>query len=120
MQYDIKKTGKNILNLYFKEMKKIIIFFIIFLFSSLSFASDEKPGRYFKDQPDITNEPQVHFIYLLNKDSEDNERDINGKMEKELMAANEKVYKMTKGKQKFRYDMREDGKLDISFVRFNR
>ena len=81
---------------------------------------DKKPGRYFKDQPDITNEPQVHFIYLLNKDSEDNEWDINGKMEKELMAANEKVYKMTKGKQKFRYDMREDGKLDISFVRFNR
>ena len=27
---------------------------------------DKKPGRYFKDQPDITNEPQVHFIYLLN------------------------------------------------------
>ena len=27
---------------------------------------------------------------------------------------------MTKGKQKFRYDMRKDGKLDISFVRFDK
>ena len=82
--------------------------------------NDRKSGRYFKDQPDTTNEPQVHFIYILNKDSKDNEWDINGKMEKELLAANEKVLKMTKGKQKFRYDMREDGKLDISFVRFNK
>ena len=82
--------------------------------------NDKKPGRFFKDQPDITDEPQVHFIYILNKDSEDNEWDINGKMEKELLAANEKVFEMTKGKQKFRYDMREDGKLDISFVRFNK
>ena len=41
-------------------------------------------------------------------------------MEKELLAVNEKLLKMTKGKQKFRYDMREDGKLDISFVRFNK
>ena len=67
--------------------------------------NDKKPGRFFIDQPDITDEPQVHFIYILNKDSEDNEWDINGKMEKELLAANEKVIEMTKGKQKFRYDM---------------
>ena len=82
--------------------------------------NDKKPGRFFKDQPDITDEPQVHFIYILNKDSKDNEWDISGKMEKELLALNEKLLKMTKGKQKFRYDMREDGKLDISFVRFNK
>ena len=82
--------------------------------------NDKKPGRFFKDQPDITDEPQVHFIYILNKDSKDNEWDISGKMEKELLAVNEKLLKMTKGKQKFRYDMREDGKLDISFVRFNK
>ena len=120
MLLDIKKTGKNIQNLYFKKMKKIIIFFIIFLFSPFSFASDEKPERYFEDQPDVTDEPQVHFIYLLNKDSEDREWDINGKMEKELLEANEKMFEMTKGKQKFRYDMRKDGKMDISFVRFDK
>ena len=100
-------------------MIKILI--IVFsLFSNAVFASDEKAGRYFEDQPDVTDEPQVHFIYLLNKDSEDREWDINGKMEKELLEANEKMFEMTKGKQKFRYDMREDGKMDISFVRFDK
>ena len=100
-------------------MIKILI--IVFsLFSNAVFASDEKAGRYFEDQPDVTDEPQVHFIYLLNKDSEDREWDINGKMEKELLEANEKMLKMTKGKQKFRYDMREDGKMDISFVRLDK
>ena len=39
-------------------------------------------------------------------------------MESELLEANQKMFDMTKGKQKFRYDFRKDGKLDISFVRF--
>ena len=99
-------------------MKKIIIILSL-LYFSVSLA-DEKSGRYFKDQPDITKEPQIHFIYLLNNDSKDREWDINGKMEAELIEANKKIFKMTKGKQKFRYDMRKDGKLDISFVRFDK
>ena len=99
-------------------MRKIILFLALLMVSS-AFA-DEKPGRFFKDQPDVTNDPQVHFIYLLNKDSKDREWDINGKMESELMEVNEKFFEMTKGKQKFRYDMRKDGKLDISFVRFDK
>jgi len=41
-------------------------------------------------------------------------------MEAELMEANKKMLQMTKGKQKFRYDMRKDGKLDLSFVRFDK
>jgi hypothetical protein len=80
---------------------------------------DKKLGRFFEDQPDVTDKPQVHFIYLLNKESKDNEWDVSGKMEKDLLEANKKMLKMTKGKQKFRYDMREDGKMDISFVRFD-
>ena len=80
---------------------------------------DKKPGRFFKDQPDINHDYQVHFIYLLGSEGKDREWDINGKMEKELLEANEKMFEMTKGKQKFRYDMREDGKMDISFVRFD-
>ena len=99
-------------------MRKIILFLALLIVSN-AFA-DEKPGRFFKDQPDVTKDPQVHFIYLLNKDSKDREWDINGKMETELMEINEKFFEMTKGKQKFRYDMRKDGKLDISFVRFDK
>ncbi len=68
------------------------LFLILFLFSTLSFASgiedfeeidwskDQKPGRFFEDQPDITDEYQIHFIYLLPSDTDDRELDINGKM----------------------------------------
>ena len=90
-------------------MKKIILTLILLIFSSSVFASDEKPGRFFEDQPDVTDQPQVHFIYLLNKNSKDNEWDISGEMESELLEANQKMFDMTKGKQKFRYDFRKDG-----------
>ena len=72
-------------------MRKIILFLTL-LTVSTAFA-DEKPGRFFEDQPDVTKDPQVQFIYLLNKDSKDNEWDINGKMEAELMEINEKFLK---------------------------
>ena len=83
-------------------MKKTLFVLILLIFTSSVFASDEKPGRFFQDQPDVTDQPQVHFIYLLNKNSKDNEWDISGKMEAELLEANQKMLKMTKGKQKFR------------------
>ena len=101
-------------------MKKTLLVLILLIFTSSVFASDEKPGRFFQDQPDVTDQPQVHFIYLLNKNSKDNEWDISGKMEAELLEANQKMLKMTKDNQKFRYDLREDGKMDISFVRFDK
>ena len=120
IQSIIKITGKNIQNLYFKKVKKNLLALILLIFTSSVFASDEKPGRFFDDQPDVTDQPQVHFIYLLNKDSKDNEWDISGKMEAELLEANQKMLEMTKDKQKFRFDFRKDGKLDISFVRFEK
>ena len=69
-------------------MKKIFLLLIISLFSSSLFASDEKPGRFFEDQPDVTDDYQIHFNYLLAKDSKDREFDINGKMEKIILMAN--------------------------------
>ncbi len=63
-------------------MKKIFLILIITLFSSSLFASDEKPGRYFEDQPDVTDDYQIHFIYFLAKKTKDNERDINGWIKK--------------------------------------
>tara|TARA_B110000261_G_scaffold136641_1_gene154591 strand:- start:368 stop:469 length:102 start_codon:yes stop_codon:yes gene_type:complete len=32
------------------------------------FAVDEKPGRFFEDQPDVTDDYQIHFNYLLTAD----------------------------------------------------
>ena len=57
--------------------------------------ADQKPGRFFEDQPDVTDDNQIHFNYLLAADSEDREWDINGKMEKILLELNEAMAKAT-------------------------
>ena len=54
-------------------MKKIFLILIVTLFSSSIFASDDKPGRFFKDQPDVNDDYQIHFIYLLAKKTKDKE-----------------------------------------------
>ena len=43
---------------------------------------DKKPGRFFEDQPDVNDDYQIHFIYMLAADGKDREYDINGKIEK--------------------------------------
>ena len=45
---------------------------------------DKKEGRYFTDQPDVSNDYQIHFSYVLSLDNKDKEWDINGKMEEIL------------------------------------
>ena len=76
-------------------MKKILIILAFILYSSSLFATDEKPGRFFEDQPDVNDDYQIHFNYLLAADSEDREWDINGKMEKILLEMNEAMAKAT-------------------------
>ena len=90
------------------KFKKIFIIFfsIIYLpivssysasgienFKEIDLSKDQKPGRYFEDQPDITDEHQIHFIYLLPSDAEDRELDINGKMQDILEKANDAFFK---------------------------
>jgi hypothetical protein len=89
--------------------------------------SDEKPGRFFKDQPDVNDDYQIHFNYLLAKDSEDREWDINGKMAEILLEVNESMAKATSEhkfgdgiEKKYKFDYRKDGKLDITFVRLDK
>ena len=57
--------------------------------------SDEKPGRFFKDQPDVNDDYQIHFNYMLALDSEDREWDLNGKMEEIILEVNESMAKTT-------------------------
>jgi len=86
---------------------------------------DDKPGRSLADRPDASDDFQVHIIYSLASDSKDNEMDINGELEKIVKHVNEEVYSITKKAsksrigQKFKFDMTKDGKLDVSFVRFD-
>ena len=107
-------------------MKKLLILLLTLLFTNFSFAADEKPGRFFEDQPDITDDYQIHFNYLLAADSEDREMDINGKMEKILLEVNEVMLKATAENKKsdgiarkYKFDYRADGKLDITFIRMD-
>ncbi len=85
---------------------------------------DKKPGRFFEDQPDITDDYQIHFNYLLATDSKDSEWDISGKMEDILLEMNEIMeretakHRLSNGVgKKFKFDYRKNGKLDITFVR---
>ena len=85
-------------------MRKLLITFLFFIFvlpnysfskskiddfKKIDLSKDQKPGRFFEDQPDVTDEHQIHFIYLLPSDGEDRELDINGKMQDILEKANE-------------------------------
>ena len=105
-------------------MKKALLILISILFISPLIAADEKPGRFFEDQPDVTDDYQIHFIYLIPNDGEDRELDINGMMEKTLLEMNEVMFEATKANKgsggigkKYKFDYRKDGKLDITFIR---
>ena len=37
---------------------------------------DKRPGRFFEDQPDVSDDYQIHFIYMLAADGKDREYDI--------------------------------------------
>ena len=79
-------------------MKKLLLILTIIFFSTSLFASDEKPGRFFKDQPDVTDDFQIHFIYFLAKKTKDQERDINGWIENEVKKIDDLFFKMTGNK----------------------
>ena len=109
-------------------MKKIVlIIFALLTLPQLTLATDDKPGRFFEDQPDVNDDYQIHFNYLLAQDSEDRELDINGKMEKIILMmnkwmeiSNSKNKKGDKVPRKYKLDYRSDGKLDITFIRMDK
>ena len=87
---------------------------------------DTKPGRFFEDQPDVNDDYQIHFIYLLSSEGKDKKLDISGTIEKIVHRVNGKFLKMSaKNKksngigQQFKLDMTKEGKLDVTFVRMN-
>jgi hypothetical protein len=80
---------------------------------------DNIPGRFLYDQEDITDDYQVHAIYILASDSKDKQFDVKGKIEKIVLKANKHLKNKTKEKQ-FRLDLTKEGKLDVSFLRVDR
>ena len=46
-------------------MKKLLGILVLgLLWCNISLA-DEKPGRFFEDQPDVNDDYQIHLIYFL-------------------------------------------------------
>lgn len=76
-------------------------------------------GRFFSDQEDITNDYQVHVIYILASDSKDKEYDVNGTIEKIVLRGNDHLKENT-NQQQFRLDLTKDGELDVSFMRVSK
>ena len=85
---------------------------------------DKKPGRFFEDQPDVNDDYQIHFIYMLAADGKDKKLDISGWIEKRIKTVNKRFLKMSAKTKKsngighqFKLDMTKEGKLDVTFVR---
>ena len=80
---------------------------------------DDIPGRFLFDQEDVTDDYQVHAIYVLAADSKDKQYDVKGIIEKIVLKGNRHMKSKTKEKQ-FRLDLTKEGKLDVSFLRVDR
>jgi hypothetical protein len=81
-------------------------------------SDDLLKDRSFFDQKDVTDAYQIHTVYILASDSKDKKFDVNGTIKKILEDSNNLLLKNTD--KKFRLDLRENGELDISFLRVNK
>lgn len=75
-------------------------------------------GRQYADQPDETDEYQIHLIYMVPADGEDRGLDLDGSMERSTRAYAKWLVEQTGGPT-LRFDTR-NGALDISFYRSTR
>lgn len=83
--------------------------------ASSSAASSPAITRSLMDRPDKhIDQYQVHVIYAVPSDKQDQQRDINGVFARSLQAANQFFAKTTN--QKIRFDELADGALDVSFL----
>ena len=79
---------------------------------------DDILGRSLVDRNDISDDYQMHVIYVLAKNSEDKQFDVNGKIEEVILKSQEDLQE--KINKKFKYDMTKEGKIDISFLRVDK
>jgi len=105
--YKIKSTNKHFVNI--SDQKTL----------TYENEEDDISGRFLYDQEDITDDYQVHIIYILASNSEDKKYDVNGTIEKLVLTGNEYLKSKTDG-QKFRLDFTKEGKLDVSFIRVDK
>lgn len=105
--YKIKSTNKEFVKI--SEQDKL----------TYKNPKDDIPGRFLYDQEDVTDDHQVHVIYILASDSKDKKYDVKGTIEKIVLKGN-KHFKKSTGEKQFRLDYTKDGKLDVSFIRVDK
>lgn len=76
------------------------------------------PGRFTTDRTDDTDNYQIHFMYVLPSDGEDQKIDVNGTLKTSILAAQNWMKQQTSGRS-FRIDTYQ-GEFDITFVRLNK
>ncbi len=106
-EYRIKSSDKNLIK--FNEQHKL----------TYVNSDDDIEGRFLYDQEDVTDDYQLHVIYILASDSEDKQYDVKGVMEDVVLTGNEYLKNKTDNQQ-FRLDLTKDGKLDVSFIRVDK
>ena len=75
--------------------------------------------RFLYDQEDITDDYQVHIIYILASDSKDKKYDVKGVIEDIVLTGNKYLNSKT-DQQQFRLDLTKRGKVDVSFIRLDK
>ena len=58
--------------------------------------TDDIPGRFLYDQEDVTDDYQVHAIYVLASDSKDKQYDVKGVIERIVLKGNKHFKNKTK------------------------
>ena len=59
--------------------------------TGISGSDNVNNKRFFTDQSDKNTNYRIHFIYLIDADGTNNQWDINGKMEAEILKMNQKL-----------------------------
>ena len=105
--YRLKSSNKNLIK--FNEQHKL----------TYKNSKDDIDGRFLYDQEDITDDYQVHVIYILASDSKDKKYDVKGVIEDIVLTGN-KYLKSKTDQQQFRLDLTKEGKVDVSFIRVDK
>ena len=92
--YRLKSSNKNLIK--FNEQHKLIY----------KKSKDDIDGRFLYDQEDITDDYQVHIIYILASDSKDKKYDVKGVIEDIVLTGNKYLNSKT-DQQQFRLDLRK-------------
>ena len=105
-------------------MKKIRILILLYLIGTSFAFADKKEGREFFDLADVDDGYNIHVMYVLPVNGVDKEYDLNSKISMLVYQMDKWFNSKTKGRlfeegQYLKFDRKEDGRLDITFLRLD-